>query len=192
MTDDREEVAYKSLITYKYGAEAFFCIYHIYNITSMYTKFTKKLCGEILHSKTKWNKVYDILVAIDAITTDSKWGIIWINPSPSIHKLDEIVEDDSIKKSLAWSVYKTFGWDYRQILSYCWSEQLQKKLSTTAEKLGYSLEDYLSQMKKLINWDTFWSKVISWQTFARKFDILSEKFTPAKNVRDFSEVADIF
>lgn len=189
--DDIILLWYKDLINYKYWADVFYCLSYL-SLSTPNVKLTKKLCSIILNSSTRWSRCYDIIIKIEWILLNDKREIIWINPSPSIYKLDEKVKDDDYKLKLALIVYRTFGWDYRQVLSYCWSEPLQKKLSTTAEKLGYSLEDYLSQMKKLINWDTFWSKVISWQTFVRKFDILSEKFSPAKNVKDFSEVADIF
>lgn len=182
-------IAYYNLTNYKWGETAFILLHKIYTHVNWWEKITKKLCWELLWSKSKWNKSYDMLMKINAVHLDNG-KYVMVNSTPDYTLLDSEVEDTSGMKELAWVVYKSFGWDYRQTLSY--SRTAHSKINSDAEKLWYSLEDYINSMGKLIKWDTFWSKVISWQTYLRKYDKLKELFTPAKNVKNFSDVANIF
>lgn len=182
-------IAYYNLANYKWGENAFILLHKIYTHVSGWEKITKKLCWELLGSKSKWNKSHDMLMKINAIHLDNG-KYVMINSTPDYTSLDEVTDDDIWTKELAWVVYKTFGWDYRSTLSY--ARSIHKKVNSNAEKLWYSLEDYIISMGKLIKWDAFWWRVISWQTFMRKYDKLTELFTPAKNVKNFSDVANIF
>lgn len=185
-----ELLPYKSLIKYKYWAEAFYLLSHLYYITPAFAKVTKKLCWEILMSKSKGNAAYNILESIRALILNSKWEFIWINPAPYIESLESINNPSEELNNFAKNIHWIFWWDYRQILSY--SKSRKRFVDSYAKKLWYETDEYLKQVKTLIQSDSFWSKVITWEMFLRKFDVLSDKFLPTKNVRDFSELSSIF
>lgn len=183
-------VVYRELITHKLGAECFFLLSYLYNVSPAYTKVTKKLCWEILKSKSKWSRCYDMLMAIWAMEIDNKGSFCRISTNPDFSRLSEESTEEKEVKNFASAVYSEFKGDYRSIASY--SKSSHKAISSEATRLGYELSGYLSQIHTLIKWDSFWSKVITWQTFIRKFDVLSKKFTPTKNISWFDDVGSIF
>lgn len=181
---------YIPLIKYKNWAEAFYLLSYLYHVSPAFVVVTKKLCWEILLSKTKWNAAYKILESIGTFTLNSKWQFIWINQNPDYSILEEEKIDLEAIKEFAWVIHSLFWWDYVTILSF--SRTRKKYVDAFARRLWYDTTEYLKQVKKLIQADSFWSKVISWQTFLRKLDVLTSKFTPPKNVKDFNELSNIF
>ena len=149
-------------------------------------KITKKECNELMGSPTKTKKAIECLEYywILDLATWERWA-------PKFTLPDEIPIRDA-EKDMAWLIAKLIPTDFNRTVSY---------LSTTIKDIGlasaawrYTPEDFLPLLIWVIKKDEWWKDKISWETFARKFPTLWEKFKSSvpKRSWELSELSNVF
>lgn len=151
-------------------------------------KVTKKLCGELLYSPTKWRKALEVLTYYRCVV-DWKWVY-----APDIN-LPDMVEEKDEWVALASFISKNIQCNYQSVkglLGY-W---IGKEILKDSKELRYdNEEEYLLKLIIEIKKDEWWNKILTWETFVRKYSNLRDKFVkniPKKITKDFWAINDIF
>lgn len=152
------------------------------------TKITKKLCGELLHSPTKWKRA--------AETLEFYWIIkVWsasINPWDFTREVEEKKQNGDYLK-IASAISKLLPSHFNvlvNLLEYTNGQLILEK----AEEYRYPVETFLDLFIKEVKKDKFWGWVLTGEMVIRKFAILFPKFSSRipKATWNFDTISSIF
>lgn len=178
---------YLPLIGKKNWIEAFALIVLLNETVVAYTKITQKICGELLKSPTKGKKALEVLKYYECV--------IWnqINHKPNMEQPD-MQSSESEFWELASIICKQVRGSYpscKNLLNYWVGLQLIE----AARIHNLTEEEFISIFIKEIMKDDFWKKVLTWETFIRKFNDLYAKFwnkIPKRPAWGLSTIENIF
>lgn len=178
---------YLPLIWKKNWIEAFALIVLLNETTITFTNITQKLCWELLKSPTKWKKALEVLKYYECVVWNQ------INHKPNMEQPD-MQSDNNEFSELASHICKQVRGNYpacNNLLNYWVGSQLIK----AAKIHNLTEEEFITIFIKEIMKDEFWKKILTWETFIRKFDNLYAKFwskIPKRPAWGLGSISDIF
>ena len=149
--------------------------------------YTQKLCWELLNSPTKGKKALEVLKYYKVVTKEG-WPY---EPDMSV---PDMQSTDSEFWELASIICKQVRGNYQacnNLLNYWVGSQLIK----AARIHNLTEEEFITIFIKEIMKDDFWKKVLTWETFIRKFNDLYAKFwnkIPKRPAWGLSTIENIF
>lgn len=171
------------------GPEAFSLIILLYYNKAFGSKVTKKLCKELMGSESKSKKAIECVEFYWAFDF-SKWELL-IPDYTRVKEADPIIERDL---KIAWIINKVLPSSNFNILVGLLKYQNAELISSTAETLRYSIEEFIpifiSELKK----DEFWKNNLSAETVIRKFHTLYPKVKSKipKKIWNLKDLENIF
>lgn len=150
---------------------------------------TQKLCGEILHSPTKWKKALKLLRHYMLVDEKGKFY-----PHEIDFTVPPIEQESKVKFPTIVSTIITLfpNSKFSQVNSWANVNGLSITENATEWRLGE--EDLIRELLKRIRMDSWWKNVITWDMILRKFPLLWEKFSPQipKKIWVLNDITHVF
>lgn len=178
--------AYIPLISKKNWIEAF-ALAVLLSSWEFKWKITQKLCWELLHSPTKGKKAMEVLKYYKVFP-------IWEGVATPDYSLPDMETSSNEFWELASIICKQVRGNYptcNNLLNYWVGSQIIK----AARLHNLTEEEFITIFIKEIMKDDFWKKILTWETFIRKFDNLYAKFwnkIPKRPAGWLSTIENIF